>query len=388
METKIMVFPQRYVQGPDVLSSISEHLSVLGISHPLVLIDPSVIDACRKPIENDLGQQDMQCRFLSFNGDSTWAEVARVKEVCIDGGHDAIISCGGGKTLDTGRAAAAGSAMNCGVVPPESMEDLGAGVVCIQVPTIASTDASTSRACLIYNDKGAFETVLFVPTNPAMILVDTLIISKAPVRTFVAGMGDALATYFEADTCRRTKAMTPAGGLQTRAAHTLASLALDLLITHGLKAKQENEAGVVGPALEAVVEANTLLSGLGFENGGLSAAHAIADCLTPLKDRFDVPPMHGEMVSYGTVVHLLIGGKDAASLNRVIDFCKSVDLPTTLKDLGLAEISDQILWDLANEVSKNPLIRSMPDAGQAPDDDGRFYDPNNIFRALKTAEAR
>jgi glycerol dehydrogenase len=388
MQTKIMVFPHRYVQGPDVLSSISEHLSVLGISHPLVLIDPSVIDTCRKPIEIDLGQHDMQYQFLSFNGDSTWAEVARVKQVCIDGGHDAIVSCGGGKTLDTGRAAAAANVMNCGIMPPEPIDDLGAGVACIQVPTIASTDAATSRACLIYNEKGVFDTVLFVPTNPAMVLVDTLIISTAPVRTFVAGMGDALATYFEADTCRRTKAMTQAGGIQTRTAHALAQLALDLLITHGPKAKQENEAGVVGPALEAVVEANTLLSGLGFENGGLSAAHAIADCLTPLKDRFDVPPMHGEMVSYGTVVHLLIEDKDAASLNCVIDFCKSVDLPTTLKDLGLAEISDQILWDLANETSKNPLIRSMPDAGQAPDDDGRFYDPEKIFDAMKTAESR
>jgi glycerol dehydrogenase len=160
------------------------------------------------------------------------------------------------------------------------MGAIGAGVACIQVPTIASTDASTSRACLIYNDKGAFETVLFVPTNPAMILVDTLIISKAPVRAFIAGMGDALVTYFEADTCRRTKAITPAGGLQTRSALTLARLAFDLLMSHGRKAKQENEAGVAGPALEAVVEANTLLSGLGFENGGLSSAHAIADCLT------------------------------------------------------------------------------------------------------------
>lgn len=388
MKPIIMVFPHRYVQGPGVLSTISEHLSVLGLARPLVLLDPAVIDVCRESIESNLRAHGMPCRFLPFSGDSTWPEVTRVKETCIDGDHDAIISCGGGKTLDTGRAAAAGNAMNCGVVPPEPMDEVGAGVACIQVPTIASTDASTSRACLIYNDRGAFETVLFVPTNPDMVLVDTLIISKAPVRTFVAGMGDALATYFEADTCRRTKAMTPAGGLQTRSALTLARLAFDLLITHGLKAKDENEAGVPGPALEAVVEANTLLSGLGFENGGLSAAHAMADCLPLLKERFDVPPLHGEMVSYGTVVHLLLEGKDAESLNQVIAFCKSLGLPTTLKDMGLTGISDQILWDLANAVSKDPIIRSMPDAGQAPDDDGRFYNPDHIFHAIKTAEAR
>jgi hypothetical protein len=56
--------------------------------------------------------------------------------------------------------------------------------------------------------------------------------------------------------------------------------------------------------------------------------------------------------------------------------------------MGLANISDKILWDLANAVSKDPIIRSMPDAGQAPDDDGRFFNPDHIFRAMKRAEAR
>ena len=387
METKIMVFPHRYVQGPGALASISEHLLLLGVCRPLVLLDPAVINVCREPIANDLEPKDMACQFLTFSGDSTWAEVARVKEACIEGQHDAIIACGGGKTLDTGRAAAACDVTNCGVVPPEPMADFGAGVICIQVPTIASTDAATSRACLIYDDKGGFETVIFVPTNPAMVLVDTTIISKAPVRTFVAGMGDALATYFEADTNRQTKALTPAGGRQTHLALTLARLAFDLLMKNGLNAKQENQAGIAGPALEAVVEANTLLSGLGFENGGLSAAHAIADCLTLFKDRFNTPPLHGEMVSYGTVVHLLLEGRDAKILDQVISFCKSVNLPTTLKSMGLSEISDEILWELAIASAKDPLIQSMPDADKIPDSEGRFYNPDKIFQALKTAEA-
>ncbi len=386
METKITVFPRRYVQGPGALSSISEHLSILGIKHPLVLADPSAIEICREPIEKDFGRRNISCRFLIFGGDSTWAEVARVKGACIDGDHDAIISCGGGKTLDTGRAAAAGDVINCGVVPPKPIEKLGAGVACIQVPTIASTDASTSRACLIYDDQGAFETVVFVPLNPEMVLVDTLIISKAPVRTFVAGMGDALATYFEADTCRKTQSMTPAGGIQTHSAHALSRLAYDLLIAHGLQAKKENESNIAGPALESVVEANTLLSGLGFENGGLSAAHAVAECLTFFMGHFESPLMHGEMVSYGTVVHLLLEGRESKTLNEVIAFCRSVGLPTSLQSMGIRGISGQILRDLAFAVAKDPLIRTMPEAIENPGKEGLFYDPEAILRALEKAE--
>ena len=381
-----MVFPHRYVQGAGALSGISEHLSVLGIKHPLVLAGPSATKICRKTMEKDFSRHNIACRFLLFNGDSTWAEVARVKSACIEGEHDAIISCGGGKVLDTGRAAAAGDVMNCGVVPPEPIEDLGAGVACIQIPTIASTDASTSRACLIYNDQGAFETVVFVPVNPEMVLVDTLIISKAPVRTFVAGMGDALATYFEADTCRQTQSMTPAGGFQTNSAHALSRLAYDLLIAHGLEAKKENESNIAGPAIDAVVEANTLLSGLGFENGGLSAAHAVAECLTLFMDQFKSPLMHGEMVSYGTVVHLLLEDRAPETLNEVITFCRSVGLPTTLKSMGIRDISEQIVRDLASAVAKDPLIRTMADATEIPGKDGFFYDPETIFHALEKAE--
>ena len=65
-------------------------------------------------------------------------------------------------------------------------------------PTIASTDAPCSALSVIYTDDGVFEEYMFLPANPNMVLMDTEIIAKSPVRLTVSGMGDALATYFEA----------------------------------------------------------------------------------------------------------------------------------------------------------------------------------------------
>ena len=92
-------------------------------------------------------------------------------------------------------------------------------------PTIASTDAPCSALSVIYTDEGVFEEYLFLPANPNMVLMDTEI-TKSPVRLTVSGMGDALATYFEARACQASEATTCAGGNVTMSSDVTANRAL------------------------------------------------------------------------------------------------------------------------------------------------------------------
>jgi len=55
----------------------------------------------------------------------------------------------------------------------------------------------------------------------------------------------------------------------------LAKLCYRTLLADGADALNAVQTQVVTPALERIVEANTLLSGIGFESSGLAAAHAI-----------------------------------------------------------------------------------------------------------------
>lgn len=70
-----------------------------------------------------------------------------------------------------------------------------------------------------------------------------------------------------------------------------------------------------------IVEANTLLSGLGFESGGLAGAHALHNGFTalPATHKF----YHGEKVAVGTCVHLALGSQ-MTELNTVMRWCKQV----------------------------------------------------------------
>lgn len=387
MIPKIFVSPLRYVQGPDALLLLGEQLHRLGIRNPLILTSPSARKAVEPAISKGMNDSGIRYAFAGFGGECTFKEVERIKHACIQGGHDAVISCGGGKTLDAGRCAAAGAAMNVHKMPPEFLPRLGADVPCINIPTVAATDASTSAASLVHTEEGMLEATIVFPTNPSMVLVDTTVIAKSPVRLFVSGMGDALATYFEADACCRTG--TPAlgtRGLSTRAGQALARLCFDILMEYGVQARAEAEAGVPGPGIEAVTEANVLLSGLGFENCGLSAAHAVGNAFEHIPESFKLPQYHGERVAFGTLTQLMLERRNSEFLDKIFAFCRNVGLPTTFEELTLKDVRDEVLERVADVASRDILIRTMPEATEHPDEDGRYYDNRAIFNAMKATD--
>ncbi len=387
MALKVLVGPLRYVQGPNALSEMDQQLQVLSIGKPLVLVSRSAKKVVEPILAGRPGAQRTVYEFLEFGGECTFREIDRVKSACIEGHHDAIIGCGGGKTLDTGRAAAAASAVMVEKIPPEALPRFGAGVPYVSVPTVAATDAATSAVSLVYTEEGITEAALAFPTNPTMVLVDTGIIARSPVRLIVAGMGDALATYFEAAVSVRTG--TPSAQTfahSTLTAQALAKLCLDILLEYGARAKTEAEAGIPGPGIEAIAEANVLLSGLGFESGGLSAAHAIGLAFHHIHERFETHMYHGELVAFGTLTQLILEERKPEYLDTIFGFCKAVGLPTTFGELNLRNVTDEELLRVADAASRHVIIRSMPGGTAEPDREGRFYDHLAVFRAMKTAD--
>ena len=315
----VLIAPRKYVQGQGVLAEIGAHLSALG-KKPLVLWDSRVKGIVGETVLASLKEAGLEVVDVDFRGDSTKAEVSRVARIAKKSGADIAVGIGGGKTLDTAKAAAA-----------------DAGIKTVTCPTIASNDSPTSSYTVWYDQEGNCLGFESWGVNPDLVLVDTQIIAEAPVRAFVAGMGDALATWVEAEACRQTRSPNLAGGVSTEAAMALARLGYDILMEHGIEAKRAVEGNTVTPAVEKVVEANVLLSGLGFESGGVATAHMIANCLPSLPECHGL--MHGEEVGFGIVTQLCLDREfDADERNRIVDFEIAVGLPVTFADLGLEGI--------------------------------------------------
>jgi len=316
------VFPGRYLQGDGALLQLGEEMARLG-RRPLLLAGGSAF-ASIIPERAPVWERSVGPRYERFGGQCCLAEIGRLQDLARAEAADMIVGLGGGKVIDTAKAVADALRLPVAIAP-----------------TIASTDAPTSQTAVVYRDDGAVETYLFQKRNPDVVLVDTGVIARAPVRFLVAGMGDALSTWLEADSCVKAFALNQCGGHSTRAGLALARLCYDILLEQGVTAKLSCEAQVVTPALEQVVEANTLLSGLGFESAGLASAHAIHNGLTliPRARKF----FHGEKVAFGALAGLFLCDRPRALVDEVYAFCESVGLPTCLADLDLGDIGAEEL---------------------------------------------
>jgi len=315
--SRMLMAPGRYIQGAGAINEIGSHAARIG-SKALLTGGKAALSVSGQAIQESLGKQKIICHQEGFNGECSDNEINRLIDIAKSNGADFIIAAGGGKVIDTGKAVA-----------------YNMKVPVIIVPTIAATDAPCSALSVIYSDEGVFEKYLVLPTNPNCVLVDTAIVAKSPVHFLVSGMGDALATFWEADTCAKSCKPNALTGESppTLSAIALARLCYDTLLEHGFFAKLAVERDVVTPSVEAIVEANTLLSGLGFESGGLAAAHAVHNGLTVLEASH--AKLHGEKVAFGTLTQLVLEGRPSIDVYEVMDFCIKVGLSVCLEDIGI-----------------------------------------------------
>ena len=207
-------------------------------------------------------------------------------------------------------------------------------------------------------------------------------LSQAPVRQLVSGMGDAFATWVEGRAVIEAKASTMAGGQPTLAACAIAQKCEEVLFQYGLEAVKANKNNTVNDALEAVVEANTLLSGIGFESCGLAAAHAIHNGFTALHGPIH-ELTHGEKVAYGILTQLFLEKRPEEELNKYINFFKELGLPTTLEEMKLGNATEEELMKIGTQATApGETIHNMPFAVTAEDVANALKNVNDYVLSL------
>jgi glycerol dehydrogenase len=338
---RTVISPARYVQGKGSIHQLGEYLKPIG-SAPLLVADDLVWGLVGHDIEASLKNAGLPARREVFRGIPSAKEVDRLVEVIKEAGADVVVAVGGGSAIDAVKAA--------GHL---------AGIRWANCPTVASTDAPCSALSVIYTEDGEFEEYRFFPRNPDLVLVDSQVVANAPVELLVAGVGDALATWLEARATARSNSKTMAGGLPTLTGTALAQLSWDVLWENALQAVDAVRDNEVTPAVEKVIEANTLLSGLGFESGGLAAAHAVHNGLTAVAATHGLA--HGQKVNIGSVTQLVLEGAPSGEIRDFVEFTTRVGLPTTLTEVGLRADDLEALTTVADAATvEGETIHAMP----------------------------
>ena len=365
---KAFICPTKYVQGEDELLNLGYFVKGYGTS-ALLIAHPD--DVARVQAKLDATAEKFGIQFVTcgFSGECSRQEVSRLQKLAAENGCTCTIGLGGGKAIDTAKCVAQGDNL-------------------IIVPTIAATDAPTSHSAVLYTQDGAFDDYAYFKQSPSVILIDTTVIANAPTRFLVSGMGDALSTYFEAranvQSFSNVNAGLPCGSREgqcapakgTNAAFALATLCYQTLLRDGAKAKRACDCNQVTPALENIIETNILLSGLGFESGGLAAAHAVHDGLTLLPGTHH--SFHGEKVAFGTLVQLVMENAPTEELETVLSFCTEVGLPVCLADIGVDTITPAELQAVAEKTCiPEESVYAMPFP----------VTPSQVAAAILTADA-
>tara|TARA_X000000950_G_C13872730_1_gene643601 strand:+ start:1004 stop:2203 length:1200 start_codon:yes stop_codon:yes gene_type:complete len=339
---RAFIAPQRYIQGPGVLDSLGRYLSLTPATHAGLFMSAGGVERFAKRLNASLTSAEIKADLLVFAGECSLTEIDKQVAAIQATTIDVLVAVGGGKCVDAAKAIA-----------------YRLGVPLVVVPSLASNDAPTSAVSVLYSDDGVMAGAEFYPENPVFVLVDTAIIASAPERYLVAGMGDAMATWYEAATCLSNPAARNVLGTRpTLAATAIGETCARTLFEQGVAAAAAVRDGAVTQALEDIVEANTLLSGIGFESGGLAGAHAVAQAFTQFQ-HVEENFLHGEMVAMGTLTHLLLDQRlDEA--RRVAAFFVAVGLPVHLGQLAVDAADADVLEALAKVALGSGLLANIP----------------------------
>lgn len=348
--------PGRYVQGPGALAQLGALAAGLG-SRPLLIADPIVLALLGERLQTMLGEGFDSFRIAEFGGECSADEIARLAAIAVACDSDFIIGLGGGKAIDTAKGVC-----------------IGRSKPLVIVPTIASNDSPTSRVAVVYDAAHVLQEVRSMQSNPDLVLVDTEVLVKAPERFFVSGVGDALSKKFEAAQCFASGGSNFYAARPPLVAQAIADACYEVIRASAESALQAVRARTVSDAFERTVEATILLSGLAFENGGLSMAHS-------LTRGFSVVPgvaqaLHGEQVAFGLLVQLVLERRPEAFIDDLVEFYGRVGLPRSLRELGLDGEPAAAAAIIAGDTWRRaPYVKAM--TGEV--------DPGRIEAALLTA---
>ncbi|GEO69375.1 glycerol dehydrogenase [Levilactobacillus acidifarinae] len=359
--TTAFASPSTYVQGDQLLDRAAPYITPFG-DHGLLLADDIVWQLIGQKFYDNLTAAHLTIEHVHFNGESSPEEIERIKTIGQQTDAKFVIALGGGKTNDTTKAV--GDAL---------------GIPVVIVPTLASNDSPCTRLSVLYSENGEFLKYLFYDKNPDLVLVDSAVIAGAPVRFLIDGIADALSTNVESRSVSwaRETTLLPLNTQQTEAGIALAEKCEELLFKYTDQAVAAASDHVVTPALEHIIEANILLSGVGAESSGLAAAHSFQNGLTALSG--DVHKLsHGQKVAFGTLVNLVLEGASDARFRKYLDFEVALGLPTTFADLHLGDATDADLLKVAElATQEGETIHNM----------GFPVDARTLLAAMKGADA-
>ena len=354
-------YPTNVWFGVDRSKEIQEACDTLGITNPLIVTDPgllqtSIID------EINSGLSSNTQIYSDVQGNPTGSNVTNGVKVFLEGNHDGVIAIGGGSGMDAGKGIAFLAHQS---KPLWDFEDIGdwwtradSSVIkpIIAIPTTAGTGSEVGRAAVFLNEENHKKKIIFHPKMlPQIAILDPSLTLNLP-KSITAGTGmDALAHCIEAYSSPFYHPMAEGTALE------------------GLRLVKENIQEVYHNGNNVEARSHMLVAsmmGAAAFQKGLGAIHSITHPVNSLYKTH-----HG--TTNGTVMPFVLNYNRSTIEEKftrlanfldikngfegivewIIELKKEMKIPETLKDMGVNE---------GDEIKLAPLAQEDPSTGANP----------------------
>ncbi|MGI6226230.1 MAG: iron-containing alcohol dehydrogenase family protein [Peptococcales bacterium] len=335
-----IVAPGIYQRGGGIRHQTGQYASLFGKT-AYIIGGKKSLEVIEQDLVKSLAEAGMKIANISwYGGVVSWENVDTLAFDALKLKSDLIIGVGGGKAIDTAKAVA-----------------FKAKLPIVTIPTIAATCAPWTPLSIMYTKEGEFLELTLNAQNPSLVLVDSEIITQAPIELLRAGIGDTLAKWYELEITVRDNLRDAT----VACAYKLAHLCYETLIKYGAQAIEDSLARKVTEELEQIIDANILISGLvsglggdDFRSGG---AHAVYNGFTVLKETHEY--FHGSIVAFGILCQLILDKKEHEVL-KLLPFYQETGLPYQLAHIGLTNLSDGDAYKVAKASVETEDMENLP----------------------------
>ena len=316
----LLIAPAQVLRGENILSQSGSAIAAFG-KRPLIVGGNHTLEIIQPYLQPIIQEYKLEPAQASYLPDCTESSLTKLRDTVATHKADFIIGVGGGKALDTAKLLADQCQISI-----------------VTIPTSGATCAAWTALSNIYSETSAFQYDVTLARCPDLLILDYSLIRTAPQRMLVAGIGDAIAKWYEASVSsgKSTATLTIAAVQQAR-------ILRDILLQKSTAALENARGDDWREVVDATVLLAGVIGGIGGANCRTVAAHAVHNGLTHIQSAHH--PLHGEKVAYGILVQLrleemLQGNQLAVSARKqLLEFYTAIGLPQTLEDLGLGNIS-------------------------------------------------
>ena len=334
------IAPIQYINQGGIIEGSGNYILPLG-NRALISGGDKALTAVWGPLVQSLERSGISYEKHLFIGECSPENILIIQKKIKDLNVRVMIGVGGGKSLDTAKAAAA---------------TLRIPVVCI--PTIATTCAATTDLSVIYNQKGVFQKAISLPKKPNLVIVDPRVIANAPVIYLESGIMDSIAKWFEGNAVYK--------GIENPDIYILTAIQLAKLLYKSFRVYATDAVSLVRQhkveepliqVIDLILFLTGIIQGLTKRMLFSGIAHAIHNGLTLLEESHHL--LHGIKVGYGIIVQIYIEKYSEQEFHKILSFLKELNLKPSLKGLNLPCNHDTIM-KIAEGAANDPYIGPVP----------------------------